>query len=120
MLYQLAADAVLLIHLGFILFVVTGGVLVWRWRWLAWVHLPAVGWGAMIEFGGWICPLTPLENRLRAAAGASGYPGGFIEHYLLPLIYPAEFTRELQVFLGILVVVLNALIYGWLWLKPKK
>jgi hypothetical protein len=117
---QLAADAVLLIHFAFVLFVVAGGLLVWRWRWLVWLHLPAVGWGAMVELGGWICPLTPLENRLRAAAGATGYANGFVEHYLMPLIYPAGLTRELQILLGFLVLAINALIYARLWWKPKK
>ena len=93
---QLAADAILLVHFGFVLFVVLGGLLVWKWRRLAWLHLPAVLWGALIEFSGWICPLTPLENRLRGGVEGGGYPGSFIERYLLPVIYPTELTRELE------------------------
>ena len=119
MLYQAGADAVLLIHFGFILFVLLGGLLAWKWRWMPWLHLPAVLWGALIEFSGGICPLTPLENRLRQAAGEDGYPGGFIERYLLPVIYPAELTRELQVLLGLLVLVVNFAVYGILWIRQK-
>jgi hypothetical protein len=119
-LQRLAADVVLLVHFAFILFVLAGGLLVWRRRWLAWVHLPAVGWGALIELGGWICPLTPLENHLRTAAGASGYAGGFIEHYLLPVVYPQGLTRGLQISLGVLVLSLNLLIYAGLWIRASR
>jgi hypothetical protein len=112
MLYRAAADAVLLLHLAFVVFVVLGGFLVLRWRKLAWVHLPAVAWGALIEFSGWICPLTPLEIALRHAAGDAAYAGDFVEHYLVALLYPESLTREVQVALGIVVVLLNAAIYG--------
>lgn len=105
------ADLVVLLHLAVILFVVLGGLLVLRRRRLMWLHLPVVVWGAAIEFVGWVCPLTPLENRLRAAAGEAGYSGGFIEHYLIPLIYPEGLTRELQWLLGALVLLVNALVY---------
>lgn len=105
------ADLVVLLHLAFILFVMLGGLLVLRRRRLMWLHLPVVAWGAAIEFVGWVCPLTPLENRLRAAAGEAGYSGGFVEHYLIPLIYPAGLTRELQWLLGALVLLVNALVY---------
>jgi len=105
------ADLVVLLHLAFILFVVFGGLLVLRRRRLMWLHLPVVVWGAAIEFVGWVCPLTPLENRLRAAAGEAGYSGGCIEHYLIPLIYPEGLTRELQWLLGALVLLVNALVY---------
>jgi hypothetical protein len=87
---RIAADLVVLAHLGFILFVILGGLLVLRWPRMAWIHLPAVIWGALIEFAGWICPLTPLENWLREASGTAGYQGGFIEHYLVPIVYPAN------------------------------
>jgi hypothetical protein len=120
MLQQYAADAVLLIHFAFILFVLAGGLVVWRWHWLAWLHLPAVGWAALIELGGWICPLTPLENRLRGAAGASGYSGGFVEHYLLAAIYPRGLSRELHIALGVLVLLLNLLIYLLLWMSRRR
>lgn len=110
-LYQRLADGVVIVHLAFVLFVVAGGFFVLKWKRLAWVHLPAATWGAAIEVGGWICPLTPLENWLRARGGGTPYPGGFMEHYLLPMLYPAVLTREFQVALGAAVVVLNALVY---------
>ena len=110
--YALAADAIVLLHFAFVLFVVGGSFLAWRWRWLIWVHLPCAVWGAAIEFGGWICPLTPLENRLRWQAGEAGYTGGFVEHYVVPVLYPAELTVSLQLALGTLVVVITAFSYG--------
>ncbi|HVO27602.1 MAG TPA: DUF2784 domain-containing protein [Candidatus Margulisiibacteriota bacterium] len=115
MLFQAVADLVVLIHLAFIVFVVLGGVLAMRWRWIAWVHLPALVWSALLEFCGWICPLTPLENWLRRAGGASGYSGGFVEQYVLPIVYPAALTREAQIVLGLLLCLLNAAIYFWRW-----
>lgn len=115
MIYWLLADALLLLHLAFILFVVSGGLLIARKPGLVWLHLPAVIWGALIEFMGWICPLTPLENHFRKLSGESGYAGGFIEHYLLPLIYPEALTAAAQYVLGSLVLAANALIYFWLW-----
>ena len=112
MLYRFAADAVLVLHLAFVVFVVLGGVLVLRWRKLAWAHLPAVAWGALIEFSGWICPLTPLEIALRHAAGDAAYAGDFVEHYIVALLYPESLTRDVQIALGVVVVLLNAVIYG--------
>jgi hypothetical protein len=112
MIYRLLADAVLSLHLFFILFVVFGGLLVLRWRRAMYLHLPAAIWGALIEFMGWICPLTPWENRLRRLAGDEGYAGGFIEHYLLPLVYPGGLTREIQIILGVAVLVANVVIYA--------
>ncbi len=112
MLYRLAADFVVVFHVAFVVFVVAGGFLVLRWPRLAWWHLPAAAWGALIEFAGWICPLTPLEKWLRARAGESAYAGGFIEHYLLPILYPAGLTRRTQIVLGLLVVVVNVLLYA--------
>jgi hypothetical protein len=109
---SLAADAVLLLHGVFILFVVAGGLLALRWPLAAAVHLPCAAWGAYIEFSGGICPLTPLEQRLRTLAGEAGYTGGFIEHYLLPLIYPAGLTPTVQVVLGSGVIVVNLIVYG--------
>ena len=114
---KIAADAVVLIHLGYILFVVLGGFLVLRRpKWL-WLHLPAAAWGASIEFAGFFCPLSPLEQRLRIAAGQEGYTGGFIEHYLIPLIYPERFDRKTQIILGTLVVLINVAVYGTLTAK---
>jgi hypothetical protein len=114
MAYRILADAVLVIHLSFIVFVVAGGFLVRRWRGIAWLHLPAVAWGALIEFMGWVCPLTPLEIWARSRAGGTGYSGGFIEHYLLPVVYPAALTHETQIVLGALVLILNVLVYAWI------
>jgi hypothetical protein len=108
----LAADLVASLHFAFVVFVVLGGLLVLRWPRLAWLHLPAVAWGASIELLGWICPLTPLENRLRHEAGLAGYEGGFVEHYLLPLLYPASLSRSVQVILGLSVLLINAVLYG--------
>jgi hypothetical protein len=110
-LFRAAADAVVIAHMAFVAFVVLGGLLVWRWRWIAWIHLPAALWGVAIELGGWICPLTPLENSLRRQGGAATYEGDFIERYLLPLLYPTALTREWQYALAAFVLVLNAVIY---------
>jgi len=115
MVYRVFADLVLLSHLGFIVFALFGGLLALRWRRVPWIHLPAAIWGASIEFFGWICPLTPLEDSLRRASGSAGYTGGFIEHYLIPIIYPAELTREVQLILGCVVVVLNLAVYFLVW-----
>jgi hypothetical protein len=111
--YRLLADLVVGVHMLFVVFVVLGGLLVPRWPRMVWLHLPAAVWGALIEFAGWICPLTPLEQRLRGLAGEAGYRGGFIEHYALPVLYPAGITREVQLALGVLVVVLNLAVYGY-------
>lgn len=118
--YWLLADLVVVVHLGFVVFVVAGGLLVLRWGWAAWLHVPAAAWGALIELGGWVCPLTPLEQWLRRRAGESGYQGGFVEHYILPILYPRELTREVQVVLGIGVVAVNLAVYGWvLWRRRR-
>jgi hypothetical protein len=109
--YSLVADAVLILHFAFVLFVVLGGVFVLRWPRVAWAHVPTAIWGAAIEFGGWICPLTPLENTLRDAAGEATYRGDFVARYLMPVIYPEGLTRETQVVLGAVVLMLNAAIY---------
>ena len=111
MLARIAADAVLLVHLAFVLFVVFGGLLVLRWRKLAWAHVPAALWGALVELNGWICPLTPLEVALRESAGDAGYRGDFLQHYIVALLYPEELTRTMQLGLGGLVVLINAAIY---------
>lgn len=113
--YGLLADVVAFLHLMFVLFVLLGGLLVLKWRWIAWLHLPAVVWGAVVEFTGWICPLTPLENWLREQGGGTAYRSDFIARYLLPVLYPEDLTREFQLLLGTGVVVLNAAVYWWLW-----
>jgi hypothetical protein len=113
--YHVLADLVLLVHAAFVGFVLLGGLLVWKWRPVAWLHLPAAAWGAVVEFSGWICPLTPLENWLRERAGEAAYRGDFLAKYLLPILYPDMLTREIQTALGVLVVLLNVAIYWWLW-----
>lgn len=110
--YKLAADLLVLIHLGFIIFVVLGGLLVLRWPKAVWVHIPAAFWGAWIEFAGGVCPLTPLEQSLRARAGADNYDGGFIDHYIIPIIYPPGFTPQTAELLGYFVLGINLLIYS--------
>lgn len=112
MLPRLAADLLVLLHLGFILFVVTGGFLAWRWRRLAWVHIPCALWGALVEFMGWICPLTPWEVTLRRQAGQAGYDSGFVEHYIIPMVYPEALTLRIQIGLGLVVVAVNVLAYA--------
>jgi hypothetical protein len=109
---RLLADLVVLIHVTFVLFVVAGGFLALRWRRLVWLHVPAAAWGALIELTGWVCPLTPLENALRRLAGEAGYRGGFIEHYVLPVLYPVHYTVTLRLALAALVLLLNAAAYG--------
>ena len=109
--YALLADIIVIIHLAFVLFVVAGGLLALKWKRVAWVHLPAAAWGALVECLGGVCPLTPLENWLRARGGGVGYEDQFVERYLLPVLYPAALTRELQVGLGVLVLAVNALVY---------
>jgi hypothetical protein len=110
--WRLLADAVVVFHLAFVAFAVAGGLLVLRWRWIALPHLAALAWAAYVEFSGRICPLTPLENALRAAAGAGAYAGGFVEHYLLPALYPPELTREMQFVLGAGLLAFNAAVYA--------
>ncbi|SOZ13291.1 conserved hypothetical protein; putative membrane protein [Cupriavidus taiwanensis] len=113
------ADLVVIAHALFIVFVVAGGLLVLRWPRAAWVHLPAAVWGVLIEWAGWICPLTPLENMLRRAAGQAGYSGGFVERYLLPLIYPAGLTPAVQLWLSLVVLVVNVAIYALWWRRRR-
>lgn len=110
--YRLLADAVVGFHALFILFVVFGGFLTWRWRRVAAAHVPCAVWGVLIEFRGWVCPLTPLENSLRGRAGQAGYSGGFVEHYLLPAVYPSGLTPRVQMALGTFVIVINVLAYA--------
>src|SRR5574341_2561402 len=112
MLYRLLADAVVVLHLGFVGFVVLGGLLALRWPRATWAHLPAAVWAAWIEFSGDICPLTPLENWLRRQGGEVGYSASFVEHYLIPILYPASLTRELQWALGGVVIVVNVAAYA--------
>jgi Protein of Unknown function (DUF2784) len=117
--YRATADVVVVLHIGFVLFVVLGGLLAFKWRWLWRIHAPAAIWGVAIELGGWICPLTPLENHLRRLGGASGYEMDFVEHYVLPLLYPVELTRGWQVALGCFALAANALIYYRLLIQRR-
>jgi hypothetical protein len=109
--YRIAADIVLVVHLLFIGFVVGGAFLAWRWPWVIWVHLPAMVYGALVEFVGFTCPLTPLQNYLRRHGGEPGYNGGFISHYLIQVIYPPGLTRGIQIGLGLFVVLVAAVGY---------
>lgn len=120
MLSRVAADAVLLLHAAFIVFAVLGALAVARRPRLAWLQLPALAWAAAIEVFGWLCPLTVLENRLRQAAGEAGYRGGFIEHYLLPVVYPAGLTRSHQLVLAALLIAVNLALYAWIFRRWRR
>jgi hypothetical protein len=120
MLYRLLADLIVVVHFAFLLFVVTGGVFALRWPKAAWVHVPAALWGAMIEFFGWVCPLTPLEIVLRHRGGEAAYTGGFIAHYVMSVLYPEGLTRGIQVALGALVLVLNGVVYAVLAPRARR
>lgn len=117
--YPLLADLVVLVHAAFVLFVVLGGFLAVRWHRLAWIHLPAAIWAAIVEFFGWVCPLTPLENWLRQKGGESRYASDFVARYILPTLYPEELTREVQVALGVFVILINLAIYSWIFRAQK-
>jgi hypothetical protein len=112
---SVAADLVIVLHFAFVVFATLGGLLVLRWPRLAWLHLPAAAWGVYIEWSGGICPLTPLENRLRAAGGMPTYEGGFIDRYLTPILYPAGLTRDAQLWLGAALVGINVAAYLFAW-----
>jgi hypothetical protein len=112
MMYRWLADVVVVVHGAFVVFVIVGAFLALRWRWLVWLHVPAAIWGVLIEYAGWICPLTPLENALRARAGESGYTGDFIEHYVLRALYPQGLTRTTQLVLGSLALGVNIAAYA--------
>jgi hypothetical protein len=120
MIFRLAADAVLSIHLAFILFALLGAAIAVRWRWIPVVHLPVAAWGIFVELTGRICPLTYLENYLRIKGGLSGYTESFVEHYLLAIIYSAGLTREIQFALAAVVIVVNIAIYGWLFARKRR
>jgi hypothetical protein len=120
LIYRTLADLVLVVHLTFVLFVVVGGLLVVRWPRAAWLHIPAAIWGVLIEYTGWICPLTPLENSFRARGGEAGYTGGFIEHYIQPVLYPAGLTRSTQMVLGSFVLFVNLAAYGIMVSRMKR
>jgi Protein of Unknown function (DUF2784) len=118
--YRLLAGAVVVLHLGFVLFVAAGGLLVWRRRRWAWAHLPALAWGVWIELSGGICPLTPLENALRRLGGEAVYSGDFVGHYLLPVLYPEGLDRGIQAALAAGVLALNAGVYWRVLRRPRR
>lgn len=120
MLYHLAANLVLIVHLAFVVFVLLGGFLVLRWARLAWLHLPALTWGVLTEFIGIVCPLTPWEVALRQLGGEAGYQGGCIDHYLMTVLYPSGLTRDMQVWLGFAALLPNVLIYGYLLARRRR
>ena len=120
MIHRLLADVVVIAHLAFILFVLLGGLLALKWRWLPWIHIPATLWAVLLEFRGWFCPLTPLEGWLRRAGGAAGYEESFIEHYLLPVIYPPGLTRQSQVALGLVPIGINVVVYAIVWRRRAR
>ena len=120
MIYHLLADLVLGIHFLFVVFSVLGALLLIRWPRIIWGHLPAAGWAVWIEFSGKICPLTPLENSLRIRGGGAGYAGDFVGHYLLGMLYPEGLTRQVQITLGAIVLVLNIIIYAYVFLGRKR
>ncbi|HEU5293801.1 MAG TPA: DUF2784 domain-containing protein [Burkholderiaceae bacterium] len=123
MLYRIAADVVVVVHLAFVVFVPFGALLALKWRWIPWLHLPAAAWGLFIEATGRACPLTDLENALRSRTGEPGYSGGFIEHYLVAPISAGGLTAEVQFILLAAVIATNALTYGWLhvrWFRSRR
>jgi hypothetical protein len=117
--YSFLANLILIVHLTFVVFVLFGGLLVWKKRWIAWFHLPAAAWGIAVEFSGWTCPLTVLENWLREQGGEAGYQASFVAELLLPILYPDDLTHEVQHTLGTLVVASIVSMYCWLWIRSR-
>ena len=120
MIFRILADIVVVLHALFVAFVVLGGFLALRWRAIAWLHVPAALWGALIEYAGWICPLTPLENLLRTRAGNGGYSGGFVEHYVLRALYPGDLTPTVRWMLGSFVIMVNGVAYALLLRQSRR
>jgi hypothetical protein len=118
--FHVAADLVVVLHAAFTLFVALGALLVFRWRRVMWAHAPAAAWGVLIEFSGWVCPLTPLENALRLRASEAAYAGDFIQHYVMPVLYPADLTRETQLAIGSAALLLNVVIYWYLFHQARR
>ncbi len=120
MLSKLLADLTLILHLVFILFALFGGLLVLCRRWMFWIHLPVLLWASLVNLAGWTCPLTPIENALRSLAGQAGYSGGFVEHYIMPLVYPAIMSRDIEIISGFLVLVWNGLVYAFVMFRRRR
>jgi hypothetical protein len=120
LLYAALANLTVVGHLAFVAFVVLGGLLALRWPRVVWIHLPCAAWGALVEVAGWICPLTPLEQTFRERAGEGTYGTSFLEHYLVPLLYPGALTRGIQIALGVGVIVLNVVIYAVVWRRRRR
>ena len=120
MIYRILADLLVILHGLFILFVILGGLFVLKWRKLIWIHIPVALWGILVEYAGWICPLTPWENYYRQKAGMAIYQGDFVGHYILPLIYPEGLTHQTQLLLGSLVVLINGVVYFLYFLRKGK
>ncbi|PJZ70467.1 hypothetical protein CH373_05185 [Leptospira perolatii] len=117
--FTILANLILILHLCFVLFVIFGAILSFRFKWMPWIHIPAAIWGFLVEMTGWICPLTPLEWKFRMLAGQSGYSGGFLEYYIISILYPEGLTREISYFLGAGVLLWNLLIYYLVWKKKQ-
>lgn len=117
---QFLADLIVLAHFAFVLFVLCGALLLLKWPRLMWLHLPCVLWGMLVEFNGWLCPLTPLENHFRELAGLELYSGDFVMEYVMPVLYPQELTRDLQIVFGSIVLLVNLSIYGYIWKRYLK
>ena len=120
MIYSFLADLLVVFHLVFILYVIAGAMLIFKWPKMLWIHLPSCFWGMTVEFTGWICPLTPWEIQLRRLAGEEGYTRSFIEHYLIPIIYPSGLTREIQMLLGGIVLIINLSLYTLILIIRRK
>ena len=120
MIYSVLADLILVGHAAFVVFVMLGGLLVIRWPRVVWVHVPSALWVVWVEVAGKVCPLTPMENELRRAAGESGYPGGFLEHYVTPILYPQGLTRGIEVGLGVAVLLFNLVVYTVVWQRTLR
>jgi hypothetical protein len=120
MFFRIGADLVVIVHFAFIAFIILGGLLVLRWPRIGWAHVPCAIYGVLIEWVGWVCPLTPLENMLRDRAGQNGYAEGFVEHYLIPIIYPSGLTHEVQMALGAFVLVTNVAVYAVVVWRAKR
>ena len=119
-LFRILADITTIVHFAFIIFVIAGGVVVLRWRRVMWAHLPVVAYGILIEFLGWVCPLTPLEQSLRTMAGQTSYTGTFTEHYITPIIYPPGLSHSVQITLGLIVFAVNAAVYIWIFSHRRR